>query len=68
MARQSDDERRMVSAAPVLADVRYWHKADIRRLSSNVCFWVKRTSRRHAPMSAFDPKRKFGPEDCCCAK
>src|SRR6516164_6506075 len=26
---------------------------------------VKRTSDRDASMSAFDPKRTFGPEDCC---
>ena len=29
---------------------------------------VKRTSLRHSVMSAFDPKRTFGPEDCCHAK
>src|SRR6516165_2279137 len=29
---------------------------------------VKRTLARLPPMSAFDPKRTFGPEDCCHAK
>ena len=29
---------------------------------------VKRTLPEPAPMSAFDPKRTFGPEDCCHAK
>ena len=29
---------------------------------------VKRTSLGHASMSAFDPKRTFGREDCCHAK
>src|SRR6516162_3177445 len=29
---------------------------------------VKRTSRRHVLMSAFDPKRTFDPDDCCRAK
>src|SRR6516162_2475512 len=42
-------------------NVRFWHKADITRLSSNVCFWG---------MSAFDPKRTFSPiplgaNHCC---
>jgi hypothetical protein len=29
---------------------------------------VKRTSKFDRAMSAFDPKRTFGPEDCCHAK
>src|SRR5262249_25370392 len=29
---------------------------------------VKRTSSHRAPMSAFDPKQTFSPENCCDAK
>jgi hypothetical protein len=36
-------------------NVRYWHKADIQVSPANVR-GVKRTSRRHAAMSTFDPK------------
>src|SRR6516225_8250078 len=39
-------------------NVRFWHKADIAQLSSDVRFWgVNRTSEECAAMSAFDPKR-----------
>src|SRR5262249_34714368 len=38
--------------------VRYWHKADISRPSSNVYFWG-RTSAERCRMSAFDPKQTW---------
>ena len=60
--------RRRIDRAVTLSHVRFWHKADIPRLSSDVRFWgVKRTLPRRPPMSAFDPKRTFAAQDCCCA-
>jgi hypothetical protein len=41
------------------ANVRFWHKADIRTHSADVRFGVKRTWLSHAEMSAYDPKRTF---------
>ena len=39
------------------ANVRYWHKADIRVAHTMSAFGVKRTWLIAAQMSAFDPKR-----------
>src|SRR5262249_56979942 len=50
------------------ANVRFWHKADISRCPLFVRFWgVKRTWPSNDVRSAYDPKRTFGPEDCCHA-
>jgi hypothetical protein len=46
--------------ALTLANVRFWHKANMLNALTNVRFWgAKRTWREWADMSANDPKQTF---------